>query len=134
MSTTLYAPPKADTTARAFLDALARRDFSALRWLLADDVWFRILLPRQMVETHTAAEAVAAFHQWYGIVAAFEVQHLDHHTMAGREFVAYRFRLRPAWAPDQWHLIEQSGYVRVRDGRISRLDLVCTGFHAVDPA
>lgn len=133
MSTTLHAPPKADATARAFLDALADRDFAALRGLLADDVWFRILLPGTTVEAHIATETVAAYHEWYGTAAAFEVLYLDHHTMAGREFVAYRFGLRPSWAPEQWHVIEQSGYVRVRDGRISRLDLVCTGFHPVDP-
>lgn len=134
MYTTMYAPQRPDTTARAFVETLARRDVAALRDLLADDVWFRILLPHEAVELHTAAETVDAFHQWYGTATAFEVEHLDHHTMAGREFVAYRFALRPAWAPDQWHRIEQSGYLRVRDGRISRLDLVCTGFHPVGPA
>lgn len=132
MSTTI-APPAPATVARAFLDTLAGRDFVALRDLFAEDVWFRILLPRQTVEAHTAERTIAALYQWYGTANAFEVHHLDHHTMAGREFVAYRFHLRPEWAPGQWHLIEQSGYVRIRDGRIARLDLVCTGFHPVDP-
>jgi flavin-dependent dehydrogenase len=35
---------------------------------------------------------------------------------------------RPTWAPDVWHVIEQSGYARIADGRVRRLDLVCTGF------
>jgi hypothetical protein len=26
-------------------------------------------------------------------------------------------------------VIEQTGFCRVKDGRISRIDLVCTGFH-----
>lgn len=133
MSTTMHAPPAPATVARTFLDTLARRDFVALSDLFTEDVWFRILLPRQTVEAHTAARTVAALYQWYGTAVGFEVQQLDHHTMAGREFVAYRFRLRPEWAPGQWHVIEQSGYVRIRDGRIARLDLVCTGFHPVDP-
>jgi hypothetical protein len=45
--------------------------------------------------------------------------------------VRYRVAERPAWVPEQWHVIAQTGYLRVRDGRISRLDLVCTGYHPV---
>ena len=133
MSSTMRAPLAPASVARIFLDTLAGRDFVALRDLFADDVWFRILLPRHTVEEHTADGTVAALYRWYGTANELEVHDLDHHTMAGREFVSYRFRLRPEWAPEHWHLIEQSGYVRIRDGRITRLDLVCTGFHPVDP-
>jgi hypothetical protein len=42
-----------------------------------------------------------------------------------------RCRLTPGgrgWVLWLWHVIEQTGYVRVQHGRIRRLDLVCTGF------
>ena len=42
--------------------------------------------------------------------------------------VSYNLLLRPEWAPDQWHVVEQSGYCRVTNDQVTRLDLVCTGF------
>lgn len=56
----------------------------------------------------------------------------EHHTMAGREFVRYRFMLRPGWAPERWHVIEQAGYCRVHDGVITRMDLACTGYFPIE--
>ena len=126
------APP--NRPAVAFLDALRRRDFAALERLLAPNVWMRALLPSKMREEHDAAGAVAAYRQWYGGAGAGECRMVDaeHHVMAGRDYVRYRFLLRPDFAPDRWHLIEQAGFVRVKDGRISRIDVVCTGFHPIE--
>jgi hypothetical protein len=114
--------------ARALLVAIVTRDHTRLRALLADDVWMRAMLVREVVEHHDADEVVARFQGWYGSAAALEVVRVEHDTAGTREAVAWRVRLRPPWAPEVWHLIEQRGYVRVRDGRVSRLDLVCTGF------
>jgi hypothetical protein len=58
----------------------------------------------------------------------------EHQTMIGRDYLRYRFLVRPEFAPTQWHVVEQTGFVRVRDGRITRIDMVCTGFHPVDAA
>lgn len=123
-------PPGDAATVRRFLDALARRDFDELEALLAPDVWFRALLPRSIHETRSAGEAIAALRDWYGGASEFEPLTADRYRMANREHLRYRFRLLPAWAPEEWHEIEQAGFCRVRDGRISRLDVVCSGFHA----
>lgn len=114
--------------ARALLDAIVGRDHDALRRLLADDVWLRAMLVRDVVEHHDAAAAVEAFRGWFGGAVDLEVLHTSHHSVATREHITYRLRLRPEWAPDVWHVIEQTGYARVHDGEIRRLDLVCTGF------
>jgi hypothetical protein len=52
----------------------------------------------------------------------------------GKERVVYRFLLRPDWAPDTWHVIEQDAFLSVRDGLIRKIDLVCTGFMPVGDA
>ncbi|HVS14554.1 MAG TPA: NAD(P)/FAD-dependent oxidoreductase [Thermoanaerobaculia bacterium] len=128
---TIAAP---DHPAVAFLDALHRRDFDALERLLAPDVWMRALLPKKVREEHDAAGAAAAYRLWYGGAGECRMLDAEHHTMAGREYVRYRFVVRPDFAPEQWHLVEQAGFCRVKDGRISRLDLVCTGFHPTETA
>jgi flavin-dependent dehydrogenase len=123
----------ASNVAMAFLAALGRRDWDGLELLLAPDVWLRALLPREMREEKNAAAVVALYRRWYG-GAETRLLEAEHHTMAGREYLRYRFLTRPEFAPEQWHLVEQTGFCRIKDGRISRLDVVCTGFHPVGAA
>lgn len=122
----------ANAVVGSFLEALARRDFEALAECFAPNVWMRALLTRRLHESTTAEGAVAAYREWFGGAPAFEVLFVEQHTMAEREYLAYRVRLRPDWAPDQWHVIEQVGFCRVKDGRITRLDLSCSGFFPSD--
>jgi hypothetical protein len=119
----------ASAVTAGFVGCLSRFDFEGMRSLLADDVWFRILLPKRMLEATCATEVVDAFMGWFA--EAEEIRFLDgeRHSMAGREHLCYRYLLRPDWHAEAWYTVEQAGYCRVREGRISRLDLVCTGFH-----
>lgn len=123
--------PTSAATARAWLDAVTARDLDRLEALLADDVWLRVLLPREVMEAHDPEAVLDTFRSWFVTPAAIAATDAAHHTLAGREHVRYAFRLRPAWAVDTWHLIEQAGYLRVADGAVRRIDLVCTGFHPV---
>lgn len=131
-SVTASAPADAPATARRFLSAVARRDFDELEVCLAPNVWFRALQPRRIREETTAGETVAAYRLWFETPEEIELLETQHYSMAGREYLRYRFLLRPEWKPEQWHVIEQAGFCRVKDGRISRIDLVCTGFFATE--
>jgi hypothetical protein len=126
---TWMMPPAGDRTVRRLLKALAHRDFDRLKACLAADIWFRALLPKAVHESNTAVEAADAYRSWYGTAHGFEALAAEHFRMTGREFLRYRFRVLPPWAPEEWHVIEQAGFCRVKEGRISRLDVVCTGFH-----
>jgi hypothetical protein len=118
----------AAAAAQAFVRAVVEYDPDTLADLLTDDVWLRALLPRGAVEHHDRAGALASLHGWFGRAVELRDETAYHRSSGGRELVGWRVRLRPDWAPDVWHLIEQIGYVRVADGRIRRVDLVCTGF------
>lgn len=131
MSAVTLAPsPGADTlrVADLLVDAVTTADAAALRELLAEDIWFRALLVREIVECHHRDETLTWLHGWYGTAVAREVLHVETVPVATRVRVTWRLRLRPAWAPDVWHVIEQTGYARIVDGRVRRLDLTCTGF------
>jgi len=121
-------------TALRFLDALTRRDFGELERLMVPNIWLRALLPRKLVEERTAPDAAATLEEWFGGTEDFVPLETEHHTSMGREFIRYRFLMRPDWAPKQWHVIEQTGFIRVEDGRLKRLDLSCTGYFPVDDA
>jgi SnoaL-like domain len=117
------------STARRLVEAIARRDWDALGRCLASDVWMRALLPRETVECHTAASAVAVIAGWFGDAYEFELDRLEPDTSTGaRVRVGWHARLRPDWEPDRWHVVEQVGFCKIVDGRVTRLDLVCTGF------
>jgi hypothetical protein len=130
------APTGASDPVEAFLGALARKDFAAVERLLAPDVWMRALLPKRMREETTAAGAAALYRHWYGEAVESRFVEAEHHALEGigRVYLRYRFAVRPDFAPDRWHLVEQAGFCRVKDGRISRIDVVCTGYHPTEAA
>lgn len=122
---TLDRPSPVATT---LLDAIVRRDRAELAAVLAPDVWLRALIVRELIEQHTAGAVIEVFDGWFGHVHELQVLWVASYSIATREHITYRLRVRPDWAPDTWHLIEQSGYIRVHDGRVRRIDLGCTGF------
>jgi hypothetical protein len=113
---------------RRLLNAIVTRDFVSLHAIFAADVWMRALLPREIVETHSAAATTDVLRGWLASHEAVEVLSTEQHTVEGREFLAYSLLVRPEWAPDVWHAVEQSGYCRVAGDHVTRLDLVCTGY------
>jgi hypothetical protein len=116
-----------------FLSSLERGDFDTMRGLFADDVWLRAMLVREIVERHDADATTSLFRGWYQQAQDVSVIDSEHHAMEAREFVRYRVRLRPPWAPDHWHVVEQAGFLTEVDGYIRRLDLTCTGFYLKEP-
>lgn len=131
MGTTSVVPTTgAGAAVAAFLDALGRQDEAAIRATFAPGVWLRALLVRRTVEANSAADAAAVVAAWIGGDGLTVLERAQHAFM-GREYLRYRLLLRPSWATDVWHVIEQAGYAKVEQGRITRLDLTCTGYWPV---
>lgn len=118
---------------RAFVDALAARDFEGLGAMLAPGVRSRLLLPSGPEEHEGAAPAVGKFAGWFGDADRFELEGSAVDRVGDRVGVSYRFRLH---RPDGWHVIEQRLFGDVEeDGRLGRFDLLCSGFHPLrEPA
>jgi hypothetical protein len=126
--TTALANPTAAQVATELLRAIVERDEPALCELFAPDVWFRALVVHELLERHDVPGTLAILDGWFGSAAEVQVLSASTAPAGSRELLRYRLRLRPQWAPDVWHVIEQTGYARVADGRVRRLDLLCTGF------
>jgi TusA-related sulfurtransferase len=113
----------------AFLDALASREFTAARSLLADHVRFRMLLPSGPTTEADAAATIGRFIGWFADADPFEVEASSAGEIEGRAAVTYRFRLHDA---DGWQLIEQHLMLDVdADGRVEAIDLLCSGFRSI---
>lgn len=114
---------------RLLVDAIVMRDWDGVGRCLAPDVWLRALLPRSVVELHSAAEVLDTIVGWFTGASAFVPTRVEHvETGGARARVGWQVELLPEWASDTWHRVEQVGFCRVADGHVRRLDLSCTGF------
>ena len=112
-----------------FLRALSERDYEAVRPLLAEDVGFRMLVPRGLMTEEGAVNAVGRFVGWFADADSQEWEASSVGEVAGRVAVTYRVRLRK---PSGWHLIEQHLMLDLDDsGRAARIDLLCSGFRPI---
>jgi hypothetical protein len=111
------------SVATEFLDALARQDWAAAHSLLDHSVSFRVLTPRALREADDDNSAIAWLARWFGDADELTTLRSKVSTMRDRVSLSYRFRLHK----DRWYVIEQQGYADVVNGKITNLNLVCSG-------
>jgi SnoaL-like domain len=106
--------------------AVAERDFGRLADTLAPDVRMRALTPSGPVELSGAEPAAARFAFWFGESNGLELVDSGSDEVGDRLHVSYRLRVkRPG---DPWKVIEQHLFCALDEGRITALDLLCSGF------
>ena len=124
------AAPQASSgdLAAGFVTSLARKDYDALGRLLVEDLRFRLLLPSGPTADSAASAAVARIASWFADADAIEVEDSATDEVGGRPALTYRLRVHRA---SGWNLIEQHLMLDVADGRISAIDLLCSGFRPI---
>jgi hypothetical protein len=111
--------------------ALVDRDFDRLAGTLAPDVRMRALIPSGPVELSRAHAAAARFASWFGEAEGLELVRSACDEVSDRLHVSYRLRVkRPG---DPWKVIEQHLFCALDGGRITALDLVCSGLRPDAP-
>jgi hypothetical protein len=115
--------------AGSFLEGLAAQNFAQLGGALAADVRLRALLPRGLREWTGAGAIAGRFACWFGDTEDFELVEATVGEVGGRLHLHWRLRLRAERLGAGWFTVEQQAYADTDDGgRITRLDLLCTGF------
>ena len=110
----------------ALVAALAHRDFGRLAGTLAPDVRMRALIPPGSVELSGAEPAAARFALWFGESNELELVHSGSDEVGDRLHVFYRLRVKRPGDPSK--IVEQHLFCALDEGRITALDLVCSGF------
>jgi TusA-related sulfurtransferase len=111
--------------AASFVAALAARDFSGLEACLDPQVRFRALVPTGLREREGAKETAALIRSWFEGIDRFELVESGVNPIAHRAHVWYRLR---EFGPDEDPVvIEQNAFCELKQGRISSIDLVCSG-------
>ena len=115
--------------AGSFLEGLAAQDFGRIGKALTADVKLRALLPGGLREWTGAEMIVAAFATWFGDTKDFELLKATVGEVGGRLHLHWRLRLQAERLGPGWFTVEQQAYADAgADGRIGRLDLLCTGY------
>jgi hypothetical protein len=111
-------------------DALCARDFSAVSALVDEDAVMRGLLPPRVIEANGRDEILGWLTKWFAGGDGFEVLGRDDETTAGRTRVTWRFRFtsHPVSGEAGDYDIEQTAFCDSSDGRVTRIDLLCSGF------
>ena len=113
---------------RDFVESLAAQDFTALGECLDSEVQFRALIPPGSREASEADGTVEYMRRWFGVADRIELKFADVHPVGDRFSVRYAMRVHE----DRWYDVEQQAYCTVADGRISSMELLCSGFLPVD--
>jgi hypothetical protein len=117
------------TLVGSFLEDLAAQGFARLGDALSAEVRLRALLPGGLREW-TGAETIAGvFACWFGDTEDFELVEASVGAVGGRLHLRWRLRLRAERLGAGWFTVEQQAYADTDEsGRITRLDLLCTGY------
>jgi hypothetical protein len=129
-SATENSAPNADTggsLGRAFVDALAHKDFGELTNILHPEIDFRGLTPGRAWEASGSRALVEdVLRNWFE--ESDELERLvasESDSFADRRRVSYRLEGRN---PDGPFVVEQQVYYTERDGRIGWMRVLCSGF------
>ena len=116
--------------AERFLEALAAADWNGVEALLAPDVRLRALVPRTVREDDGPGAVVGRFKYWWAELDDFRLLDSSVEPFEGQLHVTYR--LAGTDADDGPIVVEQQCYFTVDDGRITKINSVCSGFQPAD--
>jgi hypothetical protein len=116
------------TGGERFARALAAKDSTALRSLLANPIDFQALTPRRHWQASAPDEVIddVILGMWFGSGA--DIEALESFTISqlpDRTRVSYLLRVRKA---DGEYLVEQQVYFSTSDGRINWMRALCSGY------
>jgi hypothetical protein len=115
--------------AGALLEGLAAQDFTLVGGAFTSDARLRALLPARLRECDGANVIAEQFASWFGQTEDFEFVEGSAADVGGRLHLRWRLRLRAERVGAGWFTVEQQAYADTgEDGRIVRLDLLCTGY------
>jgi hypothetical protein len=118
--------------AQRFVDALGAGDWEATGSALADNVRLRALVPERLREEEGAHAVVERFKFWWSDLADLRLLESVVEPMADQ--VRVQYRLAGTDPDDGPVVVEQQCYLTVEDGRITKINSVCSGFQPAESA
>jgi SnoaL-like domain len=117
---------KSHPRAAGLAAAVAERDRDRLGVELTDDVRLRALLPSGPIEVHGREATLAAFQEWFGDHASVVLAESSGDEVGDRLLVHYRLLFEEE--AERTTLTQTWVATVAADGRLARVDLLCSGF------
>ena len=111
-----------------WIAAITEGAFNRLEGFCQPEVTSTLLLPKRVMTLDNAVDLAAKYREWFGSCTDFRVEGSRVNRVGRRLGIFYRFRL---WDDEAWYTIEQQVYCTLKDGRVERLHLLCSGFQLV---
>ena len=107
------------------VEAIAAQDTAAISMCFAADAQLRALIPPGLRERTGAPEVAALIASWFADSTELELVDSEAKEVGDRVHVAYRFEGVEEGQP---YVVEQHLFCTIGGGKISRADLLCSGF------
>ncbi len=117
---------KSDPRAQTLATAVATRDHASLGVQFTDDIRLRALLPGGPVEKNGRDAVLAAFDSWFGSYDTVVLEDAAGELVGDRLLVHYRLVFEPE--AERRALTQTWVSTVAADGRLARIDLLCSGF------
>jgi hypothetical protein len=119
------------TALNGFAELVAAQDFDALGELFTPKVRFRALTPKSTYGMFGRDCAVSTYTLWFGYSPTVDLISSEVEPVGDRIRLAYRVRAFDI-EENVWCIVEQLAYCRLRDGLISDISIVCSGFLPIE--
>jgi hypothetical protein len=119
------------TLGAEYARALVARNYDRIRELMDPEIDFRAMTPNRVWEAGDPDTVISdVLLSWFDESnETVALERLECDAFADRERVGFRLSVRNA---EGRHLVEQQVYLSSRDGRITWMRSVCSGFRPVD--
>jgi hypothetical protein len=111
--------------ARRLVRAIAEQNEAALAECFAPDAEFRALTPYGLRERAGAIEAASLISTWFGDSTTLRLLDSRSEELSDRMHLSYKFE---GVEDGQPFVVEQQLYCTVAAGKVTRADLLCSGF------
>ncbi len=115
-------------TGMTWIHAIADHDFQQLSRVCQPDVSSRLVIPSQVNTCENINSLIGAIQGWFGSTSQTQVEYARVDQVGHKIAINYRFTFQEE---GEWRTAEQQVYGFLRDGLISKVDLLCSGFQLV---
>jgi len=112
-----------------WIQAIAEEALDRLEQFCHAGIVSRLLTPHHYDTLNNASDLVAKYRDWFGGYTNFQVVGSRIDLVGERLGISYRFLLQDR---EDWYTIEQQLYCTLKDGRVEKLHLLCSGFQPVE--
>ncbi len=111
-----------------WIGAIQDRNFARLEQFCQPELVSQLLTPKRSVGLDNVTDLLNKYRQWFGDCTELKLEMSRVDLVGERLGIFYRFHLQDN---GDWLDIEQQLYCTVKDGRVTQLHLLCSGFQLV---